>query len=96
MYSIIQCRYPALFQHALITPIAKVSNPCAIENDFRQLSITSQMAKILEKLQVLLNGPDLKVKNNQHGFIQGRSTVSTLISIAQKLYDATDNLGLLS
>ncbi len=49
------------------------------------------MAKILEKLQLQLNGPDLNVKDNEHAFIQGRSTVSALISIAQKWYDATDN-----
>ena len=49
------------------------------------------MAKIIEKIQLQLNGPDLKVKNNQHAFTQGRSTVSALISIMQKWYDATDN-----
>ena len=49
------------------------------------------MAKIMEKIQLQLNGADLKVKNNQHAFTQRRSTVSALISITQKWYDATDN-----
>ncbi len=78
-------------KHALITPIAKVPNSCDIENDFHQVSILPQMDKILEKLQLQLNGPDVKVKNNQHAFIQERSNVSALISITQKCYDATDN-----
>ena len=47
------------------------------------------MAKIIEKIQLQLNGPSLKVKNNQHAFT--KSTVSALISITQKWYDATDN-----
>ena len=89
--SISQCRYPSLYKHALITPVPKVTSPCDIENDFRQISILPQMAKIIEKIQLQLNGPDLKVKNNQHAFTQGRSTVSTLTSITQKWYDATDN-----
>ena len=74
--SISQCRYPNLYKHALITPLPKVTNPYDIENDFRQISILPQMAKIIEKIQLQLNGPDLKVKNNQHAFTRGRSTVS--------------------
>ena len=89
--SISQCRYPTLYKHALITPVPKVTNPCDIENDFRQISILPQMAKIIEKIQLQQNGPDLKVKNSQHAFTQGKSTVSALISITQKWYDATDN-----
>ena len=89
--SISQCRYPTLYKHALITPVPKVTNPCDIENDFRQISILPQMAKIIEKIQLQLNGPDPKIKNNRHAFTPGRSTVSALISITQKWYDATDN-----
>ena len=89
--SISQCRYPTLYKHALITPVPKVTNPCDIENDFRQISILPQMTKIMEKIQLQLNGPDLKVKYSQHAFTQGRSTVSTLISITQKRHDATEN-----
>ena len=65
--------------------LRKVTNLCDIENDFRQIYILPQMAKIIEKIQLQLNGPDLQVKNNDHAFTQGRSTVP------QKLYDATDN-----
>ena len=53
-------------KHALLTPIPKVTNPCDIENNFRQISILPQIARIIENLQ--LNRPNRLVKNNQHAF----------------------------
>ena len=41
--------YTNIVQHTLLTPIPKVTNPCDIENDFRQISILPQMARIIEK-----------------------------------------------
>ena len=49
-----------------------------------------QLAKILERLQLKLNIHGLEIKNNQHAFAKGRSTVSALISIMQNWY-VTDN-----
>lgn len=89
--SIIQCKYPTLYKHALITPIPKVRPPNDIDNDFRQISVLPQLAKVLEKIQLQLNIQDLKVKDNQHAFQQDRSTVSALVSISQKWFNATDN-----
>ena len=53
-----------------------------------------QLAKILEKLQLKLNIHGLEIKNNQHAFAKGRTTVSALISIMQNWYDVTDNFKL--
>lgn len=89
--SIIQCKYPTGYKHALITPIAKVHPPIDIENDFRQISVLPQLAKVLEKIQLRLNIEDLKLKDNQHAFLHQRSTVSALISTSQKWFNATDN-----
>lgn len=89
--SITQCKYPSQYKHALVSPVAKVGNPCDIENDFRQISVLPQMAKVIEKIQLQLNITDLKIKNNQHAFTSGRSTVSALISMTQDWYNATDN-----
>jgi hypothetical protein len=47
-----QCKYPTAYRHALVTPIPKVTPPRDIENDFRQISILPQMAKVLESLQL--------------------------------------------
>ena len=92
--SIRQGKYPFLYKHDLITPIAKVRSPRDTNNDFRQISVLPQLSKVLEKIQLLLNSHDLQVKDNQHAFIQGRSTVSALISTTQRWYDATDNMKL--
>jgi hypothetical protein len=87
--SISQCYYPSLYKHALISPVPKVQPPRDINNDFRQISVLPQLAKILEKIQLQLNIEDLKIKNNQHAFTQHRSTVSALISTTQTWFNAT-------
>ena len=88
--SIKQCKYPSQYKHVLISPVAKARNPSDVENDFRQISVPPQPAKVIEKLQLQLNISDLNIKNNQHAFTPGRSTVSALISTTQNWYNATD------
>ncbi len=88
--SILQCKYPSPYKHALISPVPKVNNPEDLSSDFRQISILPQVAKVLEKIQLKLNQADLKIKTNQHAFTRGRSTVSALTSMTQDWYDATD------
>ena len=89
--SIIQCKYPTAYKHALVTPVPKVTPPRDIENDFRQISILPQMAKVLEKLQLKMNIPNSKINDNQHAFINNRSTVTALTHISQNWFNATDN-----
>jgi hypothetical protein len=88
--SILQCKYPSPYKHALISPVPKVNNPEDLSTDFRQISILPQVAKVLEKIQLKLNQADLKIKANRHAFTRGRSTVSALTSMTQDWYDATD------
>jgi hypothetical protein len=83
--------YPSQHKHWLISPVAKVWNPSDAENDFRQISVLPQLAKVIEKLQLQLNISHLNIKNNQHAFTRGRSPVSALISATQNWYNATDN-----
>ena len=78
--SIDQSKYPASYKHALISPVPKIRPPTDIGNEFRQISVLPQLAKVLEKLQLKLNNPSLKIKRNQHAFTSVRSW-----------YDATDN-----
>ena len=52
--SISQCYYPSLYKHALISPVPKVHNPRDINNDFRQISVLPQLAKVLEKNQLYI------------------------------------------
>ena len=58
--SMVQCKYPELYKHALISPVPKVYPPNDIDNDFRQISVLPQLAKVLEKLQLTLNRQDLR------------------------------------
>ena len=51
----------------------------------------SQLAKVLEKVQLKLNKHDLKINSTQHAFLERRSTVSALASTTQDWYDSTDN-----
>ena len=88
--SIQQCKYPTLYKHALITPVPKVSNPMDVNNDFRQISVLPQTAKVLEKIQLLLNKNDLKIGASQHAFREDRSTVTALTSITQDWFNATE------
>ena len=66
--SITQCKYPSAYKHALVTPVPKVNPPNDIDNDFRQISILPQMAKVLEKVQLKLNLSSLQLNENQHAF----------------------------
>ena len=88
--SIKECKFSVSYKHALIT-FPKVSCPKDIENDFRQVSILPHTAKLLEKHQLLLNKSDILLNNTQHGFTEGRSTVSALSFVSQNWYNATDN-----
>ena len=89
--SIIQCKYPKPYKHALICPVPKLNPPNDIDNDFRQISPLPQLAKVLEKLPLSLHSQDLTPGHNQHAFTQNRSTVSALAFILQNWFNATDN-----
>ena len=63
--SILQCKYPSSYKHALISPIPKVNNPEELCTDFRQISVLSQVAKVLEKIQLQLNQADFKTNDSR-------------------------------
>ena len=88
--SILQCKYPTPYKRSLVTPVPKVSNPVDINNDFRQISVLPQVAKLLERFQLDLNQHELEIADNQHTFLQGRSTVTALACITQDSFNATD------
>ena len=57
--SILQCKYHMPFQRTLVNPVSKVSNPVDINNDFRQILVLPQVAKLLEMFQLDLNKHEL-------------------------------------
>ena len=66
--SIQQCKYPTAYKHALISPVPKVSNPTDINNHFRQISVLPQAAKVLEKIQLMLNKSNMKIDATLRAF----------------------------
>lgn len=60
--SIVQSKYPTSYKHALVSPVPKVDNPTDINNDFRQISVLTQVVKILERTQLKLNLKDLSLR----------------------------------
>ncbi|CAB4025182.1 Hypothetical predicted protein [Paramuricea clavata] len=52
--SIVQCKYPTSYKHAIISPILKIRPPTDLDSDFRQVSVLPQLAKVIEKLQLQL------------------------------------------
>ena len=89
--TIVQCKYPKPYKHSLICPVSKVNPPKDIDNDFRQISVLPQLAKVLKKLQLSPCRKDSTPRYNQHAFTQNRSTVSALACISQNWFNATDN-----
>ena len=93
--SITQSKYPTQYKHALVSPVPKVYPPNDIENDFRQISVLPQLAKVLEKVQLKLNSGDLKIKNSQHAFTNnsrdGRMGVHVLFIDFRKAFDLVDH-----
>jgi hypothetical protein len=89
--SIVQCKYPTSYKHAIISPIPKIRPPTDLDSDFRQVSVLPQLAKVIKKLQLQLNKSSFKIKTNQHAFTSGHSTVSALTSISHNWFDSTDN-----
>ena len=82
-------KYITSYKHGLISPVPKIHSPVCIESDFRQISVLPQMAKVLEKVQLLLNSRYLDIRDNQHAFTKKRSTVCALVDITQSWFDST-------
>ena len=92
--SIVQSKYPASYKHALVSPVPKVDNPMDINNDFRQISVLPQVAKVLKRIQLKLNLKDLSLNASQHAFMADRSTMTALANITLDWYNATDSSSL--
>jgi len=62
-----------------------------LETDFRQISVLPVLGKVLGKVQIILNKDAFRVKENQHAFSHGRSTVSALVNITRTWLNDSDN-----
>ena len=76
---------PAIWKHATILPILKAGKPEDQGTSYRPISILCPASKVLEKLMLNRIGPHLHLADTQHGYRPGRSTVSALMPLAQRV-----------
>jgi hypothetical protein len=83
-------RFPACWKLADVTPIAKCKNPTV--GDFRPISLTPVLSKLLERLVLESMSPKLVTLfgPGQHAFRQHGSTVSALVKIQDSITHLLD------
>ncbi|XP_063900527.1 uncharacterized protein LOC135120111, partial [Zophobas morio] len=92
---IIQTGYfPQLWKTSKITPILKHGNKSEISN-YRPIALISNFSKVFESvLHARLSRPvSVLLSDNQHGFVQGRSTLTNLINTTQAISRVMDKTG---
>ena len=74
----------SIYRHAVICPALKSNSESYLPKSYRPISLTSHLIKIFEKIMRAAIVKHLHDNNllpiNQHGFLQGKSTLSQLIS----------------
>ena len=91
MLSSAQVFLKGVYKHAVVSPVPKVRPPEDLETNFRQVSVLPVLGKVLERVQIMLNKDASRVKESQHAFSHGRSTVSALVNITQIWLNDSDN-----
>lgn len=83
---LIKGMFPHILKKELITPIPKIKRPTD-PSDFRPVAVTDVLSRIMERILLKLYVKEVKLhsKNEQHGFFNGRSTTSALISFHYKV-----------
>lgn len=86
--------YPDVWKVARITAIHKSGDPCLL-NNYRPISILCCFSKVFELL--LFEQIYAQIKNYisqyQHGFVQGRSTITNLASFSEYVAQSLDKQG---
>lgn len=84
--------FPDQWKEAFITPIFKSGNKSNVEN-YRPISGLSVMAKLFEKMVTEFITPSVRqiIIPEQHGFLQGKSTVTNLLCYSDFITNALEN-----
>ena len=82
---------PELLKSSIISPIPKVTSPQSIESDLRPISLTCNLAKIMEGFfcKSLLSQLTPKIDSRQFAR-KGHSTTDALLFMLQPIYEALD------
>ena len=91
--SMLQGTFPSKLKRMFVVPIPKVSPPNTIEEDLRPISLTSQVAKIMEgfTLESLLSQIMDKLDPKQFG-LPKKSTTQALVYLMHQIHSALDFL----
>ena len=86
---------PSLWKSANVLPIPKSSPALNIDSDFRPISLTPILSKILESFPYrwLLQSVSNQIDALQFGSQQGSSASMALVHLLHKWYEACDDLG---
>ena len=84
---------PTLWKSATVVPVNKVSNPKDLSSDFRPISLTPVISKVLERYvyQWLLDLILHKIDKFQFGALRGSSTTHALIQLIHDWAEHTDD-----
>lgn len=90
---LIKGHFPEIFKKSIVTPVYKNGNKEEL-NNYRPISIISNLGKILEKiisqrLQSFINANNL-LSPQQFGFRSGKSTNDAIIDLTQCIYNTLD------
>lgn len=87
-------RFPDIWKVARVCPILKSGSASMLDN-YRPISILNNFAKVFEMALYGRIFPQVKrfISSRQHGFFEGRSTVSNLIYSTQYISSVLDNRG---
>ena len=89
--SILQGTFPSKLKHMFVVPIPKVSPPNTIQEDLCPISLTPQVAKIMEgfTLESLLSQIMDKLDSKQFG-LPKKSTIQALVYLMHQILSALD------
>ena len=93
-----KCRkIPSTWQHALILPFAKPNKDATTPENYRPISLTSCLCKLMEKMVTCRLTCHLEKNNllneNQTGFRKGRGTIEQIMKLQDKILKYNKNKG---
>jgi hypothetical protein len=90
--SIIQGAFPMNLKWSVVVPIPKVSLPQSVEDDLRPISLTSQIAKVMEGFTLTKLFAQIESKLDMKQFaLPGKSTTHALTYLLHTILSALEN-----
>lgn len=86
-------KFPSKLKSAIIKPLHKKEDPTLV-NNYRPIALVSSISKVYEKIVLFRLASHLSrhrvINKCQHGFLQGKSTISALYEFTNAAFRALD------